>query len=157
MTQERDHPDNVDGLLEGTLSWYIRSLDSLVSRDLDRRMARLPVARGKGKITALLLVDDHPGIRPSAIATVLMRDRPTTGRIVERLVEAGLIRRQVAGDDQRAQSLTVTEQGRTVAAQVRAIIREQERDFFAHIPADERRQFHRILKQSYHVLRAGLT
>ena len=62
-------------ILEGAFSWYIRSLDSVVSRDLDRRMAELEVAKGKGKITTLFLVDDYPGVRPSQVADVLMRPR----------------------------------------------------------------------------------
>ncbi|MER5172458.1 MarR family transcriptional regulator [Thioclava sp. GXIMD2076] len=140
-------------ILEGTLSWYIRSIDSLVSRDLDRRMAHLEIAKGKGKITALLLVDDYPGIRPSEIAEVLMRDRPATGRILDRMVEQGVIRREPSPDDQRAQSLFITEKGHALSLEVREIIRKQEAEFFQMIPAPERDAFKRMLKSAYINLR----
>ncbi|HEY0274929.1 MAG TPA: MarR family transcriptional regulator [Paenirhodobacter sp.] len=136
-------------VLEGAFSWYIRSLDSVVSRDLDARMAHLEVARGKGKITALLLIDDYPGIRPSEIAKVLMRDRPTTGRIIDRLVVAGIVQRTTSDDDQRAHSLTITPAGHELADKVRAIVREQEQQFFDFIAPEDRQQFMRILKRTY--------
>jgi len=143
-------------VLEGAFSWYIRSLDSVVSRDLDRRMEHLDVARGKGKITALLLVDDYPGVRPSQIAEVLMRDRPATGRIIEMLVKAGDIERKVAEGDQRAQALYITEKGHALAQTVREIVREQEEEFFDFIDADDREQFMRILKRTYLNMRKKL-
>ncbi|RWR09057.1 MarR family winged helix-turn-helix transcriptional regulator [Paenirhodobacter populi] len=136
-------------VLEGAFSWYIRSLDSFVSRDLDERMAHLPVARGKGKVTALLLIDDYPGIRPSEIAEVLMRDRPSTGRIIDTLVSAGLAHRDISADDQRAHALSITDAGHAVAEQVRAVVRQQEAEFFDFIAPEDRAQFLSILKRTY--------
>ncbi|WP_330646931.1 MarR family transcriptional regulator [Thioclava sp. FTW29] len=154
LPPENDDPPMIIGghridILEGALSWYIRSLDSIVSRDLDKRMAHLEIAKGKGKITALLLVDDYPAIRPSEIAEVLMRDRPATGRILDRMVEQGLIRREPSPDDQRAQSLFITEKGHALSLEVREIIRTQEAEFFHMIPAPERQAFKRMLKSAY--------
>ena len=150
---DEDAPLVISGLridvLEWAFSWYIRSLDSAVSRDLDRRLGDLEVARGKGKITTLLLVDDYPGIRPSEIAGVLMRDRPATGRIIERLVQSGLIERSTAEDDQRAQALTITPKGHGIAEQVRGIVRQQEEEFFDFIAPEDRAQFMRLLKRAY--------
>jgi DNA-binding MarR family transcriptional regulator len=155
-----DQPMSETGLhvdmLEGTFSFYIRSLDSVVSRDLDRRMAHLDVAKGKGKITTLLLVDDYPGVRPSQIAEVLMRDRPAVGRIIDLLVKAGDIRRESAADDQRAQALFITEQGHALAQTVREIIRTQENEFFDFIAPEDREQFMCILKRTYLNMRKKL-
>lgn len=136
-------------VLEGAFSYYIRVMDMVVSRDLDQRMAGLEVAHGKGKITTLLLVDDYPGIRPSMIAEVLMRDRPSTGRIIDGLVDHGLIRRQTDAQDQRAQVLSITPHGHEVAERVRQVVREQEQDFFDFIAPEDRQQFMRLLKRAY--------
>lgn len=141
-------------VLEGAFSWYIRTLDSVVSRDLDARMAHLEIARGKGKITALLLVDGYPGIRPSQIADVLLRDRPATGRIIERMVAAKLIRREDDPADQRAHSLFITDKGHALAQEVRAIVRAQEAEFFDFIAPEDRAQFMRMLKRAYLNMRA---
>ena len=70
-------------VLEDTLSFYIRTLNIAVSRDLDDKLEGLDVAKGTGKITTLLLVDSHPGIRPSIIAELILRDRSATGRLME--------------------------------------------------------------------------
>ncbi len=136
-------------ILEGAFSWYIRSLDAVVSRDLDRRMADLEVAKGKGKITTLFLVDDYPGIRPSQVADVLMRDRPATGRIIDRMVAAGVIRRETSSEDQRAQALYITDKGHELAEKVRGIIRAQEAEFFDFIAPEDRDQFMQMLKRVY--------
>ncbi|WP_374291981.1 MarR family winged helix-turn-helix transcriptional regulator [Paenirhodobacter enshiensis] len=144
-------------ILDGAFSWFIRSLDSVVSRDLDARMGHLEVAKGKGKITALLLIDDYPGIRPSEIAEVLMRDRPTTGRIIDRMVQAGLVSRGVSAHDQRAQSLTITPAGHDLAEKVRDIIRQQEAEFFDFIAPEDRAQFMRILRRTYMRMRSKWT
>ena len=141
-------------VLEGAFSWHIRSLDAVVSSDLDRRMAHLDIARGKGKITAILLIDDYPGIRPSQIADVLMRDRPATGRIIDVLVNANLVRRESAPDDQRAHALFITKKGHALSLEVREIIRAQEAEFFDFIAPEDRAQFMRMLKRAYLNMRA---
>jgi DNA-binding MarR family transcriptional regulator len=152
-SENEAQPFTVAGLrmdvLEGAFSWYIRAIDAVVSRDLDQRTAHLDVAKGKGKITALLLVDGHPGIRPSQIAEVLMRDRPATGRIIDHLVKAGDIRRESDADDQRAQALYITDKGSALAQEVRDIIREQQDDFFDFIPPEDRDEFMRMLQRAY--------
>ncbi|WP_074646706.1 MarR family winged helix-turn-helix transcriptional regulator [Celeribacter baekdonensis] len=153
LSNDQDPPIMIGGLqidvLEGAFSWYIRTLDSFVSRDLDRRMKNLEIARGKGKITALFLIDDYPGIRPSQISEVLMRDRPATGRIIDTLVNAGLVQRDIDPDDQRAQALSITEKGHDVSQQVREIIRAQETEFFDFIAPEDRADFMRMLKRAY--------
>lgn len=159
-TPTEDEHITVAGLhinvLEGAFSWYIRSLDSVVSQDLERRIAHLDVAKGKGKITAMLLVDDYPGIRPSQIAEVLMRDRPATGRIIDPLVKAGHLRRETNEDDQRAHGLFITPKGHDLAQEVRQIIRDQEDEFFDFIAPEDRQDFMRMLKTAYLNMRKKL-
>jgi DNA-binding MarR family transcriptional regulator len=123
---------------------------------LEARIAHLDVAKGKGKITTVLLVDDYPGIRPSQIAEVLMRDRPATGRIIDPLVSAGHIRREMSAEDQRAQALFITKKGHELAQEVRQIIRDQEEEFFDFIAPEDRQDFMRMLKRVYLNMRKKL-
>lgn len=147
--------DQVDlDVLENMLSFYVRVLDSVLSRDLDERLKDLEVARGKGKITALFLIDSHPGIRPSVVAELAMKDRSATGRILDDFKAHGLITRKVSEYDSRAQNLFITEKGAALAAKVRAIVVDQSEDFFDHIiPRDEQEQLMGILKRAYLRLR----
>lgn len=147
--------DQVDlDVLENMLSFYVRVMDSVLSRDLDERLKELEVARGKGKITALFLIDSHPGIRPSVIAELAMKDRSATGRILDDFKAHGLITREISEHDSRAQNLFITEKGAALAAKVRAIVVDQSEDFFDHIiPRDEQEQLMGILKRAYLRLR----
>lgn len=142
------HGHRID-VLENAFSWYIRILEILVSRDLDGRMAGIGIAKGKGKITTLLLIDGYPGIRPSAIADILLMDRPAMGRILHGMEKNGLILRATDPNDMRAQSLSITPAGSAMAQNVRRVIAEQEAEFFDFIPRDDREQFMRILKRAY--------
>ncbi|MFC3088615.1 MarR family winged helix-turn-helix transcriptional regulator [Tabrizicola soli] len=143
--------DHVDlDVLENVLSFYIRVIDTKVSRDLDQRLANLEVAKGKGKITALLLIDSHPGIRPSVVADLAARDRSAMGRILDTLEQQGLITRQTNAEDSRAQELYITPKGAALAVKVREIVVQQSEDFFDRIiPQDEQKILIDILKRAY--------
>lgn len=149
------HVDHVDlDVLENVLSFYIRVIDTSVSRDLDARLANLEVAKGKGKITALLLIDSHPGIRPSVVAELALRDRSAMGRILDTLEQQGLITRQISAEDSRAQELYITPKGAALAVKVREIAVQQSEDFFDRIiPRDEQAVMIDILKRAYRRLR----
>ena len=137
-------------VLENILSFYIRVIDTSVSRDLDQRLANLEVAKGKGKITALLLIDSHPGIRPSVVAELATRDRSAMGRILDTLEQQGLITRQTNAEDSRAQELYITAKGAALAVKVREIVVQQSEDFFDRIiPKDEQSILIDILKRAY--------
>ncbi|NHT76686.1 MarR family transcriptional regulator [Rhizobium sp. PP-F2F-G38] len=139
---------NLD-VLEGTLSFYIRTINIAVSRDLDTCLEGLDVAKGTGKITTLLLVDSYPGIRPSVIAHLTMRDRSAMGRLIEQMVAHDLIRREVSSEDSRAQELYITEAGAALAVKIRELVPKQSRDFFSFIPDDEQQQLMDILRRAY--------
>lgn len=139
---------NID-VLEDTLSFYIRTINIAVSRDLDERLEGLDVAKGTGKITTLLLVDDYPGIRPSVIAHLILRDRSAMGRLIDQMVDHDLIRREVSPEDSRAQELYITETGAALAVKIREIVPRQSREFFSFIPEDEQQQVMDILRRAY--------
>jgi DNA-binding MarR family transcriptional regulator len=144
---------NLD-VLENVLSFYIRVVDHSLSRDLDERLRTLEVARGKGKITALLIIDSHPGVRPSVVAKLAMKDRSAMGRILDNFQAHGLITRKVSKNDSRAQELYITETGAEMASKVRGIVVEQSENFFdVIIPRHEQEQLMDILKRAYLRLR----
>lgn len=143
-------------VLEDTLSFYIRSINIAVSRDLDEKLEGLDVAQGTGKITTLFLVDGNPGIRPSTIAQVIFKDRSAMGRLVDQMEGHGLLRRQIAPEDSRAQALYITDKGAQLAENVRRLVTLQSREFFSEMTDEEhdlvldilRRTYRRILERS---------
>jgi len=149
--------DDIDlDVLEDTLSFYIRTVNLAVSRDLDERLEGCDVARGTGKITTLLLVDSHPGIRPSIIAQLILKDRSAMGRLVDQMEDHELLTRETSADDSRAQELYITEKGAALAVEVRELVTRQSRDFFDFIPEDEQRLLMDILRRAYRRI-AGLS
>lgn len=149
--------DDIDlDVLEDTLSFYIRTVNLAVSRDLDERLEGCDVARGTGKITTLLLVDSHPGIRPSVIAQLILKDRSAMGRLVDQMEDHELLTRETSVDDSRAQELYITEKGAALAVQVRELVTRQSKDFFDFIPEDEQRLLMDILRRAYRRI-AGLS
>lgn len=142
-------------VLEDLLSFYVRSANYLLSRDLDRRLTGLEVARGTGKITTLLLIDSHPGVRPSAIARATLRDRPTLSRTVAPMIEAGLIEQRRSETEGRAVALYITPRGHAVAETVRGIVKAQSEAFFAPLSPADRGHLLRILRKLYLIARDG--
>jgi DNA-binding MarR family transcriptional regulator len=142
-------------ILENTLSFYIRSINLAVSRDLDERLDGLEVARGTGKITTLLMVDSHPGVRPSIIAKMSLHDRSAMARLVDQMEEQGLLKRKVSATDRRAQELFITTKGAALADRVRALVNEQSREFFHFVPEGEQKLVIDILRRIYRRI-AGL-
>lgn len=142
---------DVDDLdcLEGLLSFYMRSANYALSADLDARLGDLAVARGTGKITALLLIDSHPGIRASAIAEATLRDRPSISRVITHLLDHNLITKCEMPTERRAFGLYITEKGRSLAEEVRTIVKRQSDDFFADLPEKDRKDLLRITRNIY--------
>ncbi|GEO84799.1 MULTISPECIES: MarR family winged helix-turn-helix transcriptional regulator [Alphaproteobacteria] len=136
-------------VLKDTLSFYIRAVNLAVSRDLDDYLEGLDVAKGTGKITALLLVDSHPGIRPSVIAHLTMKDRSAMGRIIDQMEAHDLLRRETSPEDSRAQELYITDAGAALAVKIRELVPKQSREFFDFIPEDEQQQLMDILRRAY--------
>lgn len=135
--------------LEDLLSFYVRSVNYALSADLDARLENLEVARGTGKITALLLIDSHPGIRASAIANATLRDRPSISRIITHLLQHGLIDKRETPSERRAFGLYITEAGHELAEKVRTIAKKQSDDFFSDIPKRDQEELLRITRNLF--------
>jgi DNA-binding MarR family transcriptional regulator len=139
--------------LEDLLSFYVRSANYALSADLDARLGDLEVARGTGKITTLLLIDSHPGIRASAIAEATLRDRPSISRIITQLIRHELITKHETPGERRAFGLHITPSGHMLAQKVRGIVRQQSEDFFADVPQPDREALLRITRDIYRRIR----
>src|SRR4051794_10502354 len=103
-----DHSGIDFDIFGNLLSFYARSVVLKLNQDLDARMAGLPVARGTGKISTLLLVGANPGIRPSVVAHYITKDRSAMVRLLDQLQAAGLIEQRVSASERRARELYLT-------------------------------------------------
>lgn len=141
---------DIDFDVFGTLlSFYIRTLNILVSRDLDARMEEHGLAGGTGKIATLLLIGANPGIRPSVLAHVIRKDRSAMGKLLDAMVEAGLAEQRVSPAERRARELYLLPKGEALRGQVREVALNQDKDFFAVLDQSETRQLLGLLRKVY--------
>ena len=140
--------DEVDlAELSGAVSYYMRMLTRWVSRDLERKLGALPVARGTGKITTLYLIKNHPGISASKIVEFTSKDAPAMTRMIDKMVEDGLIRRFADPEQRRRQKLEITEYGEEVLSRVREIVRAEREDIFWMLDDAEHAEVVRLLRK----------
>jgi DNA-binding MarR family transcriptional regulator len=66
------------------------------------------------QVKTLFFVSNQPGTNPGRLATALKVTPPNVTGIVDRLVEQGLLARQVSPEDRRALELRLTEQGESI-------------------------------------------
>jgi DNA-binding MarR family transcriptional regulator len=67
----------------------------------------------------LHVVDLNPGIYQNGVCDALHVDRSTLGSVIDRLEEKGWIRRGPHASDHRANALTLTAEGKSVAVEAR--------------------------------------
>jgi len=131
------------------LSFYVRSVNLLVSQDLDAHTESLDLAGGTGKISTILLVGANPGLRPSVLAHFIRKDRSAMGKLLEQMEKAGFIEQKVSRVERRARELYLTPKGRSIVQDVRQVIRRQDDDFFAMLDPTERETLLGLLRKVY--------
>ncbi|MBZ4021549.1 MarR family transcriptional regulator [Rhodobacter sp. TJ_12] len=134
-------------VLNERLSYYLRVLNLGVASDLDALIAHLPVARGTGKISTLFAVMHQPGISASEIAPFAGKDAPAMTRLVDRLIDDGLLERRADPDTRRRQCLFITEQGRAVMDQVRAVLDTERAQMFGVLSDEEHAEALRLMRK----------
>ena len=141
---------NIDFDVFGSLlSFYVRTVNILVSQDLDAEMEPLGLAGGTGKIATLLLVGANPGIRPSVLAHFVRRDRSAMGKLLDAMAEAGLVEQRISPVERRARELYLLPRGEALRDTVRDAARRQDERFFAMLSGDERARMLELLRKVY--------
>lgn len=141
---------NIDfDIFSTLLSFYVRSVNLLVSQDLDQQTVDLGLSGGTGKIATILLVGANPGIRPSVLAHFIRKDRSAMGKLLEQMELNGLIEQRVSPTERRARELFLTPKGQALVQRTRDVVQRQDDDFFAPLSAPEREQLLGLLRKLY--------
>jgi DNA-binding MarR family transcriptional regulator len=141
---------NIDfDIFSSLLSFYVRTVNVLVSNDLDEQTESLDLAGGTGKISTILLVGANPGLRPSVLAHFIRKDRSAMGKLLEQMEKAGFIEQKVSRVERRARELFLTSKGRGIVQKVREVIKRQDDEFFAMLSPMEREILLGLLRKVY--------
>ncbi|MFW8593372.1 MarR family winged helix-turn-helix transcriptional regulator [Cribrihabitans neustonicus] len=97
---------------------------------------------------AMTAIASHPGIDQATVAGLIAYDRATLGKVADRLVEKGLVARQVSAADRRARELTLTNEGAALLAQIGPIVRESQPMVLSGLSEAERETFIALLQKA---------
>jgi DNA-binding MarR family transcriptional regulator len=89
----------------------------------------------------LLILGRRPDIDQNTLGRLLGLDRSTTGLVVRKLAERGLIARATGAGDLRRRELKLTREGTALAARVAKDARRAQQRLLSPLPARERRRF----------------
>jgi len=140
-----------------TRSARMESLEDLYSRPgfMIRRAHQIAVAifleeARESRITptqygVLVILARRPGIDQNTLARLLGLDRSTTGLVVRKLAERGLIARAMGAGDLRRRELRLTQAGVALAGRVSKDARRAQRRLLSPLPAREGARFLRLL------------
>lgn len=116
--------DDDFGELNDIVGFHIRLAHGAVYRHFTETFIDLDLTQKQ--VSALWLVDDHPGISQIEVGQRLRMDRATTMTIVNRLQDRDYLRRERSTTDARKQALFLTPGGRGALDQAKRAIREHE-------------------------------
>jgi MarR family transcriptional regulator, lower aerobic nicotinate degradation pathway regulator len=93
----------------------------------------------------LFVLEHRPGIDQISVANLLGLDRSTTGMVLKKLEQDGLVVRSVGVRDRRRHSLQLTRSGRTLLSQLAAPARRAQARVLAAFTPGERALFLQLL------------
>lgn len=119
-----------------------------VARALRRRGSALAEPHGLSmhQLRALRTVDLQDGPRIGDLAKRMRMVNRSATDVVDDLEAKGYLRRERDPSDRRATVVQLTESGRAVLAEVDRLRRADAREYFAVLPASDRRELSRILR-----------
>ena len=132
----KDDPDSSIGFL-------ISDVSRLLRRVYDRRVEPLGLTRSQWRV--LVHVYRREGISQTALAQILEIEKPTLGRLVDRLEQKGWVERRIEDRDQRARRLVITEQARPLIDQMEELAEAVHADALDGVADDETDQLHDTL------------
>jgi len=113
------------GDLSGILGYRLRRAQLWVFKDVNRRLARFELSPAQYSVLAVIAA--NPGINQLTIASALDIERAGLGRLVDRLVQQGLVTRIASVVHRRYYALHLTAAGRKLLDRVRPVIAEGEK------------------------------
>jgi DNA-binding MarR family transcriptional regulator len=133
-----------------TLAEQVASVKRTIHRLLTRRLSRR-TERPFMQMVALKAIHRGEVKSQAALAERLLVDAPAVSRLVDRLVEDGLLERS-AGEDRRCVRLEVTKAGQKEVAVIQAELERLESEVRKHLTAQEVKMLHQLLEK----LQAGM-
>ncbi len=126
----------------------IRRLNQISVSIFTERMAAAGHDITAVQYAALSAIKASAGIDQATLAGQIAYDRATIGGVVDRLVQKGLVDRQVSRKDRRARELRLTEAGETLVDKLTPLVWALQRDILGGLSDEEAEQILALLKKA---------
>ena len=128
-------PDNPDA----SVGFLISDVSRLMRRVYDRRVEPLGLTRAQWRV--LVHLYRREGVSQTELAAILEIEKPTLGRLVDKLEEKGWVERRIDERDQRARRLAVTDTVRPMIERMKILAETVNEDSMAGLAAEQERRF----------------
>ena len=125
--------------LSRNYGFLINDVARLMRTTYDRRVRELGLTRSQWWVLTLLFRND--GVTQSELAELLEIERPTLGRLLDRLEAKGWVRREHDSRDRRAWRVHLTDAVEPAMRKLRKVASELRSDALAGLSAQERERF----------------
>jgi len=125
--------------LSRNFGFILNDVARLLRTSFDRRVRQLGLTRSQWWVLTFLFRND--GVTQSELAEMLEIEKPTLGRLIDRLEAKGWVRRAADAKDRRAWRVHLTDEVEPAMRTMRAIAAEVRRDALAGLSAAERERF----------------
>lgn len=119
----------------------IRRLHQISTHVFTQRIREAGFDLTSVQFAALDALGSNQGVDQARLADLVAKDRATTGAVVDRLEQKGLVARTVSERDKRARVLTLTPEGSALLAMVSPVVEDLQREILRGLEDHEYRQF----------------
>jgi len=130
--------------------WLMRIISTVVRAEVDRRME--PLGLTQAQWIPVLRLASGEAQTAADLARSTMQTPGAMTRLVDRLVEKGIIERERSTDDRRVVRLRLTEEGMRAAVQVPDIVKSVNHAALSPLAPDELAQFQSYLRRIYEAM-----
>lgn len=128
---------------DSSIGFLISDVSRLLRRVYDRRVEPLGLTRAQWRV--LVHVYRREGVSQTALAQILEIEKPTLGKLVDRLEQKGWVERRIEVRDQRTRRLVITEQARPLIDQMEELAEAVHADALDGVADEETHQLHDTL------------
>ena len=130
--------------LEHFLPYRLSVLSNRVSQTIAGAYARR-FGIGVTEWRVIAVVGRYPGLSANAVAARTAMDKVAVSRAVARLLDRGLLQREMHGDDRRRSVLQLSEDGYRIYDEVVPLALDCERRLLEQLSAEERATLHALI------------
>ena len=130
--------------------WLMRIISTVVRAEVDRRME--PLGLTQAQWIPVLRLASGEAQTAAELARSTMQTAGAMTRLVDRLVDKGIIERERSTDDRRVVRLQLTDEGMRAAVQVPDIVKSVNQAALSPLNPDELAQFQNYLRRIYEAM-----